>query len=284
MRWSLLILLAAVGCKTDDSDPEPLPGGSANYSASLGEEPDFSVPTGRIAVRTLLAYNDISLSGGFFESEPPTYLPELEREGNCRLIGWSPSTCSPECEWPERCLDGECVGDPAYVDRGPLEWTWPGGQQTVSPDATTAAYWASGSISQEGEMSLEFEELLLEAPVLAAAEPKEDFGEVIDDRKGGDATLKWTNPILDARVRLYMTDCVGSHGGLSENDIECEGPDTGELVIAATLLDALEAGDWSHGECGSMVFYRYHAAAPVDDTATRFESRASSDFFWRPGW
>jgi hypothetical protein len=100
--------------------------------------------------------------------------------------------------------------------------------------------------------------------------------------EGESASLRWSNPIQDARVRLHMTGCVGSHGGIATAEIECEGPDTGELVIAGVFLDALAAGDWTHGECGGHELLRYHAAADPQDDGLRFESGAVTQFFWRP--
>jgi len=275
-----LVLLAAVAC---DDDVEPLPGGSANYSASLGDDPDFSQPHGRILVQTWLDYGDIQLSGAFADGPPPSPHTESERSGSCRLMTYTPTTCTPACADTELCVDAECVGWPERQDRGDLEWTWPDGQQTVSPDGTLG-YWATGSATQAGEVEIEVDGLVLTSPTIDVAEADGDWARAISDRGSDDAVLRWTNPILDARVRLHMTDCVGSHGGLAEAEIECEGPDTGELAIPDAYLDILDAGDWSHGECGSHLFARYHAAAPVDDTTIRLETWGEAGLFYRPDW
>jgi hypothetical protein len=79
-----------------------------------------------------------------------------------------------------------------------------------------------------------------------------------------------------------MTDCTGSHGGFADAEIECEGPDTGELVIPGTFLDALEAGNWGQGECGLHTFDRYHSATPEGDTTVRFETVGPGDVFYFP--
>ncbi|MBT3222533.1 MAG: hypothetical protein HN348_25955, partial [Proteobacteria bacterium] len=98
-----------------------------------------------------------------------------------------------------------------------------------------------------------------------------------------DAVLRWKNPVENARIRLHMTDCLGTHGGLAEAEIECEGPDTGELVIPGKYLDMLDDGDWSHGECGTHTFARYHSAAPEGDDTMRFETIGNEGLFYRPG-
>ncbi len=280
MRSLILILpLCALGCP---GDPTPKDAGSANYSASLGDEPDFSVPHGVIRVQTWIEYGELALEGGFADGPQPYHHTEAERSGSCRLLSYTPSSCEPACEGFDLCIEGECVPWPEYQDRGPLEWTWPDGQQTVEPN-DWGGYYATGSASSEGEISIELEDLLLSAPSIERMEADGDWVQAVTSRGDGDAVLKWSNPIQDARVRLFMTDCQGSHGGMAEAEIQCEGPDTGELVIPGAYLTQLEAGDWTHGECGSHDLERYHAAAPEGDTTTRLETVSDGGFFYFPG-
>lgn len=278
-----LLLALLVACGTDDGDPTPVDAGSANYSAGLGDDPDFSLPDGRVTVETWFAYGETQLTGWFADGPDLRYHTEAAREGNCRLVTYEASTCDPTCDDDEACVDGACVAWPTRQDRGDLLWVWPDGERTVSPDGTLA-YFATGQASTAGDISVTFEDTTLVAPTVEALEADGDWAEAIEGRAGGDATLSWTNPIQKARVRLHMTDCVGSHGGIAPAEIECEGPDTGTLVIPGTFLDALAAGDWSHGECGSHEFERYHAAAPPGDDSIRMESVADAGLFWRPGW
>ncbi len=261
----------------------PQPGGSANYSASLGEGPDFSEPHGLVVVQTWFDYDENQLSGAFADGPGLRHHSEAERSGNCRLMSYTASTCEPGCDGDELCIDGVCEAWPSRIDRGELLWTWPDGEQTVTPDATLG-YWATGSTSTDGDVSIAIDGLELTVPTIDTMDPDGDWARAIDNRGGGDATLRWRNPILDARVRLFMTDCTGTHGGVAAAEIECEGPDTGELVIPGSYLDAIEAGDWSHGECGSHDLERYHAATPADDTTTRLESVGDGGLFWRPDW
>ena len=155
---------------------------------------------------------------------------------------YTPSTCDPPCDGDAACVGGECVAWPVREDRDDLLQTWPDGDRTVSPDAANS-YFATGLASTEGEVSIEVDGLALTASTIGP--PVEDGSWVgaITSRSSGDATLRWQDPILDARIRLHMTDCTGSHGGFAAAEIECEGPDTGEMVVPGSFLDELEAGD-----------------------------------------
>ena len=261
---------------------EPQPGGSGNYTDDLGDDPDFTDPHGLIQVQTWIDYGETQLMGAFSDRPRLRFHEPSEEIGNCRLMTYLPTTCTPPCDGDDSCIDGECVPWPLREDRGDLLWTWPDGEQTVTPDATLG-YYATGSAATEGEVSIELDDLTLAASTIGPPVADGDWVDAIISRGSGDATLRWLDPILDARVRLHMTDCVGSHGGIAPAEIECEGPDTGELVIPGSFLATLEAGDWSHGECGSHTLERYHASAPDDDPLTRLETLGAGGLFYFPG-
>lgn len=260
--------------------PAPQPGGSANYSASLGESPDFSDATARLVATTWLEYGENQLSGFFADGPQPSLHTEAERTGSCRLLRYTPSTCDPACTGGDTCIDGACVSWPEREDHGPITWTWPDGTATVPPD-DLLGYFATGTTGTAGDTSITYEDTTLEAPTIGPPLADGDWASALTNRSG-DATLRWSSPILHARVRLHMTDCTGSHGGIAKAELECEGPDTGSLVVAGAFLDELEAGDWSLGECGSHRFERYHAAAPTDDDRVRYETVGPGGLFWRP--
>lgn len=270
-----------VGCPgTGPGTPQP--GGSANYSRDLGDGPDFSDPHGRVQVQTWLEYGETALQGSFADGPPLRFHEESDRRGNCRLMTYSSSACSPGCTGGAACIGGECVAWPERQDLGDLIWSWPDGEQTVSPDALLS-YYATGSASSEGDVSITVGELALSASTIGPPVAIGSWVTAITSRGTGDATLRWQEPILDARVRLYMSDCTASHGGLAAAEIECEGPDIGELVVPGEFLDALEDGDWSHGECGGHSFVRYHSAAPEGDAAVRLEALSDGGLFYFPG-
>ncbi len=116
-------------------------------------------------------------------------------------------------------------------------------------------------------------------------EPEGDFSAALEARAPGeDVTLRWTNPIPGARVYLRMTNCIGSHGGISPVDVECEAPDTGSLTIVGTFLDALYQPEyWNRGECGVNELVRYHSVSTTIDGATiRFRTETARSFFFFP--
>lgn len=82
-----------------------------------------------------------------------------------------------------------------------------------------------------------------------------------------------------------MTTCVGTHGGISPVEIECEGADTGELTIPGAYLDALYAQGWGHGECGANTVWRYHASQTgCGDSAVQLRAEAPASFYFNPGF
>jgi hypothetical protein len=226
-------------------------------------------------------YDQTALWGSFANGPKLMFHTEAERIGHCRLLTYTASSCDPICAGGDVCIDGECESWPTRQDRGELQWLWPDSEQLVAPDALLG-YDASGVLTQGGEASITFEEITLKLPTVDRPQENESWTDVILNRGSGDATLQWTNPAELARVRLYMTDCTGSHGGFGAAELECEAPDTGELVLPGSFLDALDAGDWTHGECGSHSLQRYHSATPIDDTSIRFETIAETGFFYRP--
>ena len=278
--YVLLLVIPALGACPSQ---EPQPGGSGNYTGDLGDDPNFSDSHGLIQVETWLDYGETQLQGWFADGPQLRFHEQSQLIGNCRLMTYTPSSCDPPCDDTAGCVGGECVPWPAREDRGDLLWTWPDGEQTVTPDGTYG-YWATGSASTEGDVTIEVEGLSLTSSTIGPPVEQDSWVDAITSRGSGDATLSWQDPILDARVRLHMTDCVGSHGGFAAAEIECEGPDSGELVIPGSFLDELEAGDWSHGECGSHTFERYHASAPDDDPLTRLETVGAGGLFYFPGW
>jgi hypothetical protein len=279
----LVILLVLAACR-EQPEPEPDPPSSnapAKYSSALGESPDFSSPHGLIQMFLWFDYEQTALVGQFTDGPALQFQVEAERIGQCRLLRYTATTCIPVCEDMDVCIEGECQSWPSREDRGTLEWTWPDGAQTVEPDALLG-YSGSGVATGSGEADIVFDAMTLKAPTIDGVKPADDWANTIKSRGAGDAVLTWSNPLEGARVRLFMTDCEGSHGGIGAAELECEGPDSGELVLPSSFLDALDAGDWSHGECGSHALQRYTADAPEDDDSLRFETLSETFMFYRP--
>jgi hypothetical protein len=102
--------------------------------------------------------------------------------------------------------------------------------------------------------------LSLKTCVPEALTPDPPFEDVTSAwKQGDDLVLSWTDIEPGARIYLHMTTGIGTHGGISPVEIECEGQDRGELVIPREFLSALACpGCWSCGECGYHDLIRYH--------------------------
>lgn len=264
-------------------------GGGGSSGAGAGDagpipnaEPDFSVPAGAIRVTTWFPSGDTELVAFFADAPALRFHRESERIGQCRLMTYEPSSCTPACAGGDACIDAQCRRHPVRVDRGPIDWAWPGGRQTVSP-SEILGYHAIGAASAPGDVVVRVDGLTLSAPNDDAPLPDGDWAEAVAARAtAGDVTLRWTNPSPGARIRLQMTDCTGSHGGFAAAELECEASDSGTLVLPGAFLDRLDAGNWSRGECGAHILARYRVASPEGDASVRLETIARADFFYRP--
>lgn len=256
--------------------------GAPTTDAAVGPRPDAGIPgnaNGLVSVREYTQPSQVWLSGSFSDGPDLDLRVESQRIGACRLMTFTPSFCDPACANSDFCVDGQCQSWPGRLDKGPIEWTWPGGQQTVIPDSILL-YSASGALSGQGTTSLMVDGETLQVETVGDIVAIGDWSNAVATRTG-DVVLRWANPLSDARVRLQMTDCSGSHGGIGAVEIECESSDTGELTLPGAFLDALDQGDWSRGECGSHDLIRYRSASSMEDTF-RFETYFQSGFYYFP--
>lgn len=267
----LALLVACSGSSANGSDASVGGGGDA--------APSFDRAAGTIAVQAFPNSNIITLAGYFGDGPDLEVRTESDRSGACRLMTFTPSFCDPQCTGFDVCVDSQCESWPPRLNKGTIEWTWPGGQMSVQPD-NTDYYSANGQFSQHGEVSLGVDGDTLRVQSMDNLVQVGDWADAITNRSG-DAVLRWSNPVAGARVRLDMTDCVGSHGAIAAAEIECEGPDTGELIVPGAFLDTLDAGDWSRGECGSHQIIRYNTDSP-NGSGFRFEAQSLGSFFYRP--
>jgi hypothetical protein len=114
--------------------------------------------------------------------------------------------------------------------------------------------------------------------------PSEDWTALMEARAPGeDVTLTWSDPLPGARFYLRMTTGIGTHGGISPVEVECEGPDTGSLTLPGPYLDDLFAQGWACGECGDNRVQRYVAAeAALSGATARFSAQAEAFFYFHP--
>lgn len=272
------------------------PGGSVGTdgcAVTLGgaDEPIFDQTSSLLRLR---AHSDfVVFEGAFYDGPPLDFHEEGERAGACRLLTYEPSPCDPACEAEQICQRGQCMSYPAVVSAGALELRGVGPTVIeVQPNDVDYYYWGTeafgadavepiAAVSAAGAAVPAFS---LETCVPEPLEPTEDWTALLQARAPGeDIVLPWSNPASTARIYLRMTTGIGTHGGISPVEIECEGRDVGTLTLPGTYLDALYADGWSCGECGGNELIRYQATE-TEAGATTIQLRAESEgsFYFVP--
>lgn len=274
---------------TDDDSSSDATGATDPCAMSAwGAEPVFEKPPGRFVLHVIPNYRWMN---GFITDGPrPEFHEESERDGVCRLLTYTPSNCQPACTAPAVCISGECVTEPPGVSAGVVTLTGVGDDAIVlGEDPLHNYYWETmgelpitmPSLSATGA---EVEAFELAACPTTAPTPTEDWAALLAARAPGESvTLTWSDPIDTARIYLRMTTGIGTHGGISPVEIECEGPDVGMLELPGAYLDALYADGWSCGECGGNDLVRYHAdETDAGGTTVQLRTEAVTGFWFHP--
>ena len=252
-------------------------------------QPRFGQTPDRFELRNGEAWR--VFSGRVYDGAPPDPFTEAVREGHCRMLTSAQSFCDPACEWgTEVCIVDTCHTYPGVRSAGALTLTGVTGTPvTVQPqdpayytwDSTEAFTVENVQLAAAGDVVAAFE---LEACAPPQLTPVGDWSALLEAREpGADVTLTWSDPAAGARVYLRMTTGIGTHGGVSPVEVECEGPDTGTLTLPGAFLDALFADGWSCGECGDNTLKRYFADE-VEVSGTTIQLRVSTEttFWFRP--
>jgi hypothetical protein len=316
MRWASLLLIGLLGCGDDTSaSGGGNTGGSGNggdggngagpdggqgpvgagdcvsHTASAG--PDFDPTAGLFTLQSLSDGElEYAIFAGSLKGAPNTgFHVEEERQGQCRLLTFTQSNCTPDCEFGSFCIDGACVTQSPAIDAGTLTLTGIVADPVLAMDGGTAVYyWSSENagpygdnvtLSASGGEPGDFE---LTACIPAAMAPTAEWSQLMEARADGeDVTLEWSNPLPGARIYTRMTTGIGTHGGISPVEVECEGPDTGSLTLPGAYLDQLFADGWGCGECGDNKLFRYYSAdATVAPGTVRFRGETYTYFFFHP--
>lgn len=303
---SAWVFVLALGCSSNETPPSNTGGGGASGTgggAGAGTggnsdcavtldgsaEPVFEQPTSRIRV---YAGSDFTVVDGAVLDGPRREIhTESARSGDCRLLTYdSPSFCDPRCDNPQICVDGACERFPEPVSAGVLSVQL-GATKTVevSPNELGRYYWGSEEFGYESVPSVAVDAtgFQLAACLSPPPQPTSDWSQLMQQRAPGeDVELAWSNPVATARVHLRMTTCIGTHGGISPVEIECEGRDEGKLTLPGAYLDAFfeDAALWGRGECGSHEVWRYHASATgTGPEAVQLRAEARASFYFQPG-
>ncbi|MFO0552291.1 MAG: hypothetical protein U0271_28145 [Polyangiaceae bacterium] len=266
----------------------PVGGAGDCGSHTTSTEPDFSSPPGRFTLRAEPEF--ATFDGSVLSSAPIDFHVESERSGLCRLLTYTPSNCTPACDPTELCIDSQCVAQPTVIDAGnlviddfqsaPIQVSGTDGIYYWSSDPSYLPGSRARLVASGGDAGA-FD---LEACVPDAVSPTSDWSALLAARQPGeDVVLAWSNPRAGARIYLRMTTGIGTHGGISPVEVECEGPDMGMLTLPGDYLDALYAQGWSCGRCGDNQLKRYFSAETTTPSGVvRFRAEAWTGFFFIP--
>jgi len=287
--FGLLVLAACddSGNKANNANNTGNVNNANNTCGAPGDAgPRFDQTTNRFELRNWETWR--VFSGHVYDGALPDPFSEAAREGLCRLLTSAPTFCDPACALgTEVCIDSTCHTYPGILPAGALTLTGvTGSPVTVQPDDLGYYVWDTTEAFTVGQVTLaatgdDVGAFLLESCAPPQLAPVGDWSALMTARAPGeDVTLTWSTPTPGARVVLRMTTGIGTHGGVSPVELECEGPDTGELTLPGAYLDALYAEGWSCGECGDNTLRRYFAAE-VDVMGTTVQLRVSSETtFW----
>lgn len=311
MQRAVLFMFLATACGDASSNSEATDGGDGGATTTEGgdggptttgggdggetcvphtnsDEPDFSPPAGSFKLRSQDGF--ATFEGSMLSGAPLSFHTEDARQGSCRLLTYEPSNCQPGCDPGASCIDAQCAEAPTLLDAGDLTIT-EFLADPIHPTGGGSYYWASESIGDPGARATltgtggEVGPFELSVCVPEPVVPAKDWSQMMTDRgPGEDVTLTWNNAVPGARVYLHMTTGIGTHGGISPVEVECEGPDSGALTLPGAYLDQLYApGSWSCGECGDNQLKRYFAAdAPVAPGKLRFRAEAWTGLYFHP--
>jgi len=292
---AVIVALSAASCRDagpgggDTDDTDDADSGCA-VSLDGADGPLFEQTNSRLALTGDQTY--LEFTGALYDGPAISFHQEAEREGLCRLLTYEAASCDPPCGGGDVCVDGDCAEYPSTLSAGTMELLGVASDPIVmEADVTGHYYWSGGGgvqdvdlarIEASGGAAPGFE---LAACMVGPPQADGDWSAALEDRPSGeDVVLAWSNPIDTARVYLRMTTGIGTHGGISPVEIECEGPDTGSLTLPGAFLDQLYApGYWSCGECGDNRLLRYHAVETEAGSITvQLRTQAPASFWFRP--
>jgi hypothetical protein len=281
--WVAFLAVLAIGvaaCSGDDDDSEGDGDADADSDADTDADTDAdgdcdspapapdALSPGWLHV-TFPTEGNAQATGQFSAEAVPPWHEETMREGDCRLLEYHANECD-NC-WNGRCIDGECIPYPEYLDAGTLtvaglgadvRLSDQGGYYYAALEGRSLDPGAPVSVTASGAAFPAFEATSVQpAPMEADIEN----GEItIED--GTDEAVHWTpaDPCT-ARVRLTLKSTTAAHGLPPNAMIECDVRDTGTLTIPSALIEAFPAS--SHQDicvlidCPASTLARYTRAA-----------------------
>ena len=218
-----------VDASSDQPDAAPVAGCPASIHASfdVSSSPEYGTLFG--------AYDDVPM---------PTALEEKVREGECAFFAPEPPFCDPACEGETFCATGGvCRGFPLHIDIGTIRVT--GTDPELVLDANDYGYYNTESqlpslfqpgdqltLTGGGEGDVPAIDLTVRG-VAPLAEPG-----LVTAREHEDLVITWEPDPSGSEGTELILHADNDHHGIQAY-IECRGPDDGELVIPAAVLDPL---------------------------------------------
>lgn len=287
----MLAIALAAGCGGEpsggdpDARPDPDPGDDAAPAALAGE----------LVVLDGGGYGHLwfppIVFGSIWGAAPPVWHSEVASEGACRVLAYETGFCT-DCDGV--CLaPDECRPWPVYRSAGPITIGGVAGDDLVVEAGFDQHYQTWGGLPDPlfaaGDpvtMTAAGDEVpsftaSVAAPARLTVPALDEAGEaVLAD--GADLVLAWPAPVAGSRVRLFAHSGGAPHGTPPEIILECDAEDTGSLVIAAALLDAIPAFDSGcrkMHDCAKLGVMRYaRAIAPTGAGEVAFTAGSGADY------
>ena len=231
---------------------------------------------------------DFSFPFGVFAG----FQTETARAGDCRLLEHRPGSCDPPCVAAVCTESGTCVPWLVSASAGTIDFD--GGRAAlhlpyddfrgyawIDPEVAAPAVDECATVTAHapGDAAPRFEL----AAIGVGALPPDTIGLALEVSDDADARVTWPAWGSDARVRLRLVSPNRGHGTPSAAIIECDVPDTGELVVPRELIAHLPPShdDYCAGyDCPASELVRYHRTA-IDAAAGRIELAVGSALEFR---
>jgi hypothetical protein len=216
-------------------------------------------------------------------ADAPTFHREAMREGACRLLTFEAAFCEPFCNGV--CVDENvCEPFPTWVSAGDVVVTGLKAPLRLEADQTLGFYNPTSfpipedlfdagdpiSATAEGDVVPAF---TLAAQGVAPLESEVGPDLVMVD--GQDLEVTWTPAGGGDRIRLTLNSPNQGHGLPYRGIIECEGDDTGSLIVPRALIDTFPAsfgaGICVSIDCPPSQLVRYRAGRVDPDGAGDIE-------------
>jgi hypothetical protein len=242
----VVVTLAACGGGSggDDGDDTGDDGVDADPGPS---DPQFDDTANGVSIYESWAYGTTrTYVDAWFPTEAVSQYTEAARVGNCRLLTSDAAVCGDCSGW---CNGDVCHEWPTYREAGRITTSglattvtldWETGYYGISPWPLPDDLFGAGDAIEVTAAGGELAGFTVTATGVAAIEADLD-GECDNEwrvTRGQDAVLHWDR-VTGSRVHLWVPSPNNGHGLPSNAVIECEGPDTGELTVAAALIDEM---------------------------------------------